>query len=334
MNSVARATQNELKSLFSNVSGKIGLSPGIVEKDFWVVWTLDYLFARSPWKTQLAFKGGTSLSKAFGLIKRFSEDIDLILDWRLLGYGVREPWEERSNTQQDLFNEAANARSAAFLRDAFVPRIKADLEAESGRALDIGMDAVDPNTVVFRYPCAFGDGSILREIRIESGALAAWTPAQTCDIVSYAAEQYPQIFKSPAARVYTVAPERTFWEKATILHREAMRTPERGLPPGRYSRHYYDLWCLCQSCVKAKALGGIPLLDAVVAFKRKFYRCNWAHYERATAKEIMLNPPEHALAALEADYRHMQNMIFGPCPAFSEILETIRHLESEIHGIL
>ena len=56
MNSVARATQNELKSLFSNVSGKIGLSPGIVEKDFWVVWTLDYLFARSPWKTQLAFK--------------------------------------------------------------------------------------------------------------------------------------------------------------------------------------------------------------------------------------------------------------------------------------
>ena len=85
--------------------------------------------------------------------------------------------------------------------------------------------------------------------------------------------------------------------------------------------------------MKERAFGDIPLLDAVVAFKRKFYRCNWAHYERATAKEIMLNPPEHALAALEADYRHMQNMIFGPRPAFSEILETIRHLESEIHGM-
>ena len=82
MNSIVRATQDELKVLFSNVSAKIGLSPGIVEKDFWVVWTLDYLFARSPWRTQLAFKGGTSLSKAYGLIKRFSEDIDLILDWR------------------------------------------------------------------------------------------------------------------------------------------------------------------------------------------------------------------------------------------------------------
>ena len=79
MNSIARATPDERKTLFSNASVKIGLSPGIVEKDFWVVWTLDYLFARSPWRTQLAFKGGTSLSKAFGLIRRFSEDIDLIL---------------------------------------------------------------------------------------------------------------------------------------------------------------------------------------------------------------------------------------------------------------
>lgn len=332
MHDVVRMPPPKLKELFSLTAEQMAMPPGIVEKDFWVVWTLDYLFGRSPWKKQLAFKGGTSLSKAFGLIRRFSEDIDLILDWRLLGYGLREPWEKRSNTQQDLFNEAANARSAAFLKDVFVPRIKADLEAESGRALDIGMDALDPNTVVFRYPCVFGEASILREIRIESGALAAWTPAQTCDIVPYAAEHYPQVFKNPAAHVYTVAPERTFWEKATILHREAMRTPERGLPPGRYSRHYYDLWCLCQSGVKASALDDIPLLDAVVSFKRKFYRCSWAHYELATAAEISLMPPEHAKTALEADYRHMQNMIFGPRPPFAEILETVRDLEREIHG--
>ena len=333
MHDVVRMPSTRLKELFSLTAELMAMPPGIVEKDFWVVWMLDYLFSRSPWRTQLAFKGGTSLSKAFGLIGRFSEDIDLILDWRLLGYGVREPWEKRSNTQQDLFNEAANARSAAFLKDVFVPRIKADLEAESGRTLDISMDLVDPNTVVFRYPCAFGDESILREIRIESGALASWTPATTCDIVSYAAEHYPQIFNRPAAQVYTVSPERTFWEKVTILHREAMRTPERGLPPGRYSRHYYDLWSLCQSDVKAHALADIPLLDAVVAFKRKFYRCNWAHYELATAAEISLMPPEHALAALEADYRHMQNMIFGPRPPFAEILDTIHELEAEIHGV-
>ena len=162
MHEVVRMPDPKLEELFLLTAEQMAMPPGIVEKDFWVVWTLDYLFARSPWKTQLAFKGGTSLSKAFGLIKRFSEDIDLILDWRLLGYGLREPWEKRSNTQQDLFNEAANARSAAFLKDVFVPRVKADLEAESGRALDIGMDALDPNTVVFRYPCVFGESSILR----------------------------------------------------------------------------------------------------------------------------------------------------------------------------
>ena len=118
MHDVVRMPPAELKELFALTAKQMSMSPGIVEKDFWVVWTLDYLFARSPWRTQLAFKGGTSLSKAYGLIKRFSEDIDLILDWRLLGYGLREPWETRSNTQQDLFNEAANARSGDFLPDA------------------------------------------------------------------------------------------------------------------------------------------------------------------------------------------------------------------------
>ena len=98
MHDVVRMPPPKLKELFSLTAEQMAMPPGIVEKDFWVVWTLDYLFGRSPWKKQLAFKGGTSLSKAFGIIKRFSEDIDLILDWRLLGYGLREPWEKRSNT--------------------------------------------------------------------------------------------------------------------------------------------------------------------------------------------------------------------------------------------
>ena len=332
MNSVAKNPDDNLKVLFSQVSVRCGLSPAIVEKDFWVCWMLDYLFARSPWTRQLAFKGGTSLSKAYGLIKRFSEDIDLILDWRLLGYGVREPWEDRSNTQQDLFNERANERSAAFLRDVFVPHVKSDLERELGRALDIAMDEHDPNTVVFRYPCAFSDESILREIRLESGALAAWTPAAYHAVRPYAADYYPQHFKNAETQVYTVEPERTFWEKVTILHREAMRTPERGPMPSRYSRHYYDLWCMIQAGTKDAALKKLDLLDDVVSFKRKFYRCSWARYEQATSKEIRLMPPEHALSDLKEDYRHMQNMIFGPKPPFEDILAAIQELEVEIHN--
>ena len=333
MRNVAKSSDENLKALFSNVAPQAGLSPAIIEKDFWVCWMLDYLFNRSPWTRQLAFKGGTSLSKAYGLIKRFSEDIDLIIDWRLLGYGLKEPWEPRSNTQQDIFNVKANERCAAFLKDTFVPRLKSDLEKELGRTLDLAMDEHDPNTVVFRYPRAFRDASILREIRLESGTLAAWTPAANHAIRPFAADWYPKLFKSAETQVYTVEPERTFWEKVTILHREALRTPERGPMQPRYSRHYYDLWCMMRQGTKDSALMNPDLLDEVVAFKRKFYRCSWAHYERATRGEIQLMPPEHSIKVLTDDYRHMQNMIFGDKPAFEEILYSIGKLEAEIHAL-
>ena len=332
MRSLAKENAENLKALFGNTSVKSGLSPAIVEKDFWVCITLDCLFRDSPWRNQLAFKGGTSLSKAFNLIKRFSEDIDLILDWRLIGYGIDEPWRERSNTQQDIFNEQANAKSAEFLKDEFVPKLKGYLGEIVGRELDIRMDDNDPNTVVFAYPCVFTDSAILREIRIESGSLAAWTPARPRPISPYVASFYPALFRSKETLVYTVDAERTFWEKATILHREAMRTERQGAMPSRYSRHYYDLWSMCSSPVKDAALGQICLLDAVVRFKRKFYRCNWAKYELATAKSIKLLPPDSAIPLLESDYAHMKNMIFGPKPPFSEILDTIASLEEEIHS--
>lgn len=108
MKNVARFSDNDKRGLFRNTADKMGLNDAIVEKDFWVCFTLNYLFHRSPWKDSITFKGGTSLSKAFRLISRFSEDIDLILDWRVLGYGRDEPWEKRSNTKQDAFNKEAN----------------------------------------------------------------------------------------------------------------------------------------------------------------------------------------------------------------------------------
>ena len=203
-----------------------------------------------------------------------------------------------------------------------------------GRELDIRMDGDDPNTVVFAYPCVFTDSAILREIRIESGSLAAWTPARLRPISPYAASFYPALFQNKETLVYTVDAERTFWEKATILHREAMRTERQGLMPSRYSRHYYDLWSMCSSPVKDSALGQTSLLDAVVRFKRKFYRCNWAKYELATVESIGLVPPSGAIPLLESDYAHMKNMIFGPKPPFLEILDTITRLEGEIHSLV
>ena len=147
MRHVARLPESDRRELFRNTADKMGLNDAIVEKDFWVCFTLDYLFHRCPWKDAITFKGGTSLSKAFNLISRFSEDIDLILDWRVLGYGKDEPWEKRSNTKQDAFNKEANARAEVFLAEQFCPTIQAELSLELGCEANIYIDEKDKQTV-------------------------------------------------------------------------------------------------------------------------------------------------------------------------------------------
>ena len=149
---IARLPADDRRELFHNTAAKTGLHDAIVEKDFWVCLTLDYLFHRSPWRKAVTFKGGTSLSKGYHLISRFSEDIDLILDWRVLGYGVNEPWEKRSNTKQDAFNKEANRKAEVFLAETFCPQIREGLSAELGLPANLYIDEEDKQTVIFAYP--------------------------------------------------------------------------------------------------------------------------------------------------------------------------------------
>lgn len=115
MDRIARASTDERRLVFETAAQRMALAPAVVEKDFWVCYTLDCLFHRSGFAESMVFKGGTSLSKAFGLIERFSEDIDLMLDWRLLGYGENEPWEPRGNSAQERFKADSIKRTNAFL---------------------------------------------------------------------------------------------------------------------------------------------------------------------------------------------------------------------------
>lgn len=332
MRKIAKLNKKERKALFQNTAAKMGLTNAIIEKDFWVCFMLDYLFHRCKWKDSIAFKGGTSLSKSYGLIERFSEDIDLILDWRVIGYAQNEPWEERSNTKQDTFNKEANKRTEQFLKETFMPQMIVDLQEELNAPINCYIEATDPQTVVFAYDRSFDDAAILPVIRLEIGALAAWTPAEYLPITPYVAQQYPKLFQDPSTDVLTVLPKRTFWEKVTILHREANR-PEDKVFPSRYSRHYYDLYCMMNSPVKDMAFADIDLLTKVVEFKEKFYRCPWARYEDAKVGTMKLMPPERNLQALREDYNHMQNMIFGDKPDFDVILREIARLEKEINAL-
>lgn len=331
MKNIARLPKEERLILFRNTAANCGLSEGIVEKDFWVCWTLDYLFHQSPWTKHLAFKGGTSLSKSFDLIHRFSEDIDLILDWRLLESAQKDPWAQRSKNQQDKLNKALNAETEVFLREQFVPRLQEDFAQLLVDEFQIEVDEHETQTVNFTYPKLFGEDSILPMVRLEIGALAAWTPTTQSEIISYAAQQYGRIFQNPSTSVLTVMPERTFWEKVTILHKEAFRT--NGNFPARYSRHYYDLFCMDASPVKAAAFRNLDLLARVVTFKDRFYPAGNAHYDLAKPVTMRLLPPEDCLPVLRDDYAHMRNMLFGEIPSFEEIMTCIARLEKEINSL-
>ena len=124
MRNVARLPESDRRELFRNTADKMGLNDAIVEKDFWVCFTLDYLFHRCPWKETITFKGDTSLSKAFNLISRFSEDIDLILDWRVLGYGKDEPWENVPTPNRIRSTKKPMLGQSFFLVEQFCPTIQ------------------------------------------------------------------------------------------------------------------------------------------------------------------------------------------------------------------
>ena len=330
MREFALLPEQERTDVFTRTGFDMNLSPAIVEKDFWVCWMLDYLFSRCVYRDSFAFKGGTSLSKAFGLIERFSEDIDLIFDWRMLGYGMDEPWEPRSNTHQDVFVEKINADAGAFLRDTLKPLLEADFEETINGAWDLEINDDDPQTLCFHYPRSFADDSILQEIRLETGALAAWTPTTQATIRSYVAEQFPDAMDVPCVSVRTVSAERTFWEKVTILHKEAFRT--NGRLPDRYSRHYYDIHRMCQTDVKDNALGDLGLLRQVVEFKMRFWRSNAARYDLCKPGTMRLVPPGDSIARIRDDYARMRNMLFGDVPAFDEVMDSIAALEAEINA--
>lgn len=328
MRDFARRSEKERGELFRAAAQAMRVHEAIIEKDFWVCWTLDHLFHDSPWREQIEFKGGTSLSKAYAAIERFSEDIDLVLDWRLLGYTEEEPWAERSATQQDKWNKAADQRAVEFLQDKFSPVLRNDLTEHVAAPIVV---AVIGLKVMVHYPRAFSLSAILPQICLEIGPLAAWTPNEETKISPYAAVLFPKLFSQPVTTVRTVAAERTFWEKATILHQEAHRAPENPRLP-RHSRHYYDLYRLSQLPVRQAALAKLDLLGEVVQFKKRFYRCPWAMYDNAKPGSLRLLPPEHGIDGLRRDYRSMRDTLFGTVPEFDEIIAGLAELEKAINS--
>ena len=171
---------------------------------------------------------------------------------------------------------------------------------------------------------------ILPCVRLEIGPLAAWTPAEVMNINPYISNIILPNFNVVGTRVRTVSIGRTFWEKITILHREANR-PENKKMPKRYARHYYDVYQIFNSQYADEILNDKGILRRVTEFKIKFYNDNWAKYDDVLRGSIKILPPEYRFKELYEDYDSMKEMISGEIPNFNEILITLKELEKIIN---
>ena len=334
MNRIAKLSQEDRRFIFLTTSQKTGKSFAVIEKDYWVCYLIDYLFTKSDFKDLLIFKGGTSLSKGFELINRMSEDIDLILNWKALGeeYNLDaiENDDSLSKTKLDKIKKEITLKTNRYLKDEFAPKLSKGIKEDLG--YEINVSCVDENggiVIYIDYPKNIKDDYLREVVKLEIGPLAALTPTQIVEIKPYCYDDFSSLFTKNSILVNTVKPERTFWEKATILHREYCRPKEKPMPV-RYFRHYYDLYMLGKSLYKDLALNNKELLTAVVHFKQTFYKETWMDYFDILKNGIHLIPDDYRFKDLKEDYNKMKEMIIAIIP-FDEIMENLKFLELKIN---
>ena len=336
MNNVARMPTNSRAELFTETADRKNLPEAIIEKDFWACWVLKQLFSIETLSGRLLFKGGTSLSKIFHAISRFSEDIDLAVDYVALGFtGERDPRrEDLSKTKRaailaEMMVTCQRYIGGEFL-DTLQTRCQEILGTDDAWSLDVSKQ--DPNVVQFRYPTASAKGLdyLNPQVVLELGTHAEFVPHDRFTIRAFAAEEFPNVVADGDVAVVALLAKRTFWEKVTILHAEYHRPPEKPLPD-RYSRHYYDVAMIAQGKIRTEALSDPDLLAQVVRHKERLYPSGWAHYELARPGSLRVVPKQERLPAMERDYRNMGVMIFGEPPAFDSIIKTLALLEQDIN---
>ena len=337
MNSVLKLTAPQRADLFNAAAQKLGIGPVALEKDFWVCWTLRELFSLPGIGDHLIFKGGTSLSKVRRAIQRFSEDIDISLSREWLGFGgEQDPARQDTRNKQKRKLEKLATACSQKIHGGLLPALRARAVAALGdQGWSLEVSPADPQGLLFRYPTSLpavpGTEYIAREVRIECGARSDFWPADNRTIQPYVAEAYPQAITDASVRVRALSIERTFWEKATILHAEANRPAEKPTS-GKFSRHYADLAALADHPDAKGALARDDLRAWVVEHKQVFFPAAWAKYEKAVPGTFRLVPSAERLAQMAADYREMQVMYFGAPKSWAEIVGRLRLLEETING--
>lgn len=341
---VLAAGSDAMLSAFDTTALRLGTTSQNIEKDFWVCWTLDALFnGLKDGGPRLLFKGGTSLSKGFGLINRFSEDIDVTVFRDDIGEPATiEELNALSGNKRrdrlDAIKEACQAYINGPLRAELTVILQDRLRAAGFPADAARVEADDTDqdgqTLLIWYPTATPRHDYVRAaIKIESGAKSALDPNSDVPIKPYVDDDLPALDLT-VPDVRTVDPERTFWDKVVILHGLRRWFDKRGELRGggqRVSRHYYDLHMLAGDPVGQAAIAETALGADCVAHARMFFNRPDFDLANAVPGSFALTPDDAMIEQLRSDYRAMQGMIFGDPPDIQAVLDSISLLETRLN---
>lgn len=336
---IIAAPSRDRLDLFLAAANQLGAPIGNVEKDFWVCWTLNALYHERPaGGPRLLFKGGTSLSKAYGLIKRFSEDIDITVFREDLDEAASvEELEALSNKKRRAKLDAIRDACRAYITGPFYEFLSTQLADATNGAGRVEIDEADPDgqTLLVWYPEVEPSGGayVRPAVRIESGAKSALDPHRPVTIRPYVSEKAGGLDLT-VADVTTIEASCTFWDKVVIAHGLRRWYERRGIlrqEGQRVSRHYYDLHCLLGSDIGKAALADRDLGADCVRHARMFF--DRPDYDLASAApgSFAIAPIDGMIDALSRDYANTTAMIFGAAPGLDEILASASRIERIIN---
>ena len=312
-----------------------GLPPHLLEKDIWVVWALRHLFS-GPYAEHLVFKGGTSLSKAYGVIRRFSEDVDLTYDIRTIAsdlVGNAHTPLPTTKSQEKKWSKEIRTRLASWVNTEIVPRLQRDLE-QSNLPATVRPDG---DKVFIEYtPLATGTGYVAPAVMLEFGARSTGEPSEKCSIRCDAAAHLKNV-EFPTATPQVMRAERTFWEKATAIHVFCAQGEFRG--GDRFARHWHDITRLdgagfADAAIADKALAGAVADHKSVFFAEKNTQGDAVDYHAAVTGGLRLVPEGGALAKLASDYQHMidDGLLLDDAEPFDALLERCRIIQQKANA--
>lgn len=329
MKNIIRLNKQQKLVLFETAARQMKVSGVVIEKDFWVCVVLDYLLNKSKYCDYFIFKGGTSLSKCYAVIDRFSEDIDLVLKWDYLGFSDDLVLKEKTTNQNNKLEMLMNERAADFIQNELKNDLIENLSNKIA-GLKIESDDTDLMTLYIYYPAVYDDSYILQRVKLEIGPVAAKTPTERKMIKPYCTIAYKlEEIKGFGVNVVSIA--RTFWEKVLILYSEYNRPLGRKMPL-RYSRHYYDVFMIYKSEHFKQIMSDLGMFEEVRKFKTMYYRTSWSQIDKCRLDSITLVPCAQRIKEISQDYGFMSDMIFNNAPSFDEIVSGLTELECELRN--